>query len=152
MSMINSFLQVTVHPFSFVLYSSRWKKFTQPNKSDNHCFLKLYLIPYLPRTLVSPAFYAHVHTGSDINAVFSALFHEKSWIWLDGAAGSDGREAHRRRSGGEKITAMHLGVPLAVCPEWFRGLRGRQSGCDRLRLNAIGGAFLTHATASWTAA
>lgn len=148
MSMINSFLTV-FRPFSFVLYSSQRKKFTQPNRSVVITVSSNYTrFSTCPALLSLRRFVhnAHVHAGSDINALFSALF------WLDGAAGSDGREAYRRRSWGEKITAMHLGVPLAVCPEWFRGLRGRQSGCDRLRLNAIGGAFLTHTTASWTAA
>lgn len=42
--------------------------------------------------------------------------------------------------------------PSAMRSECFWGLRGRQSGCDRLRLNAKDGAFLTHTTASWTAA
>lgn len=42
--------------------------------------------------------------------------------------------------------------PYPMRSERFWGLRGRQSGCDRLRLNARDGAFLTHTTASWTAA
>lgn len=53
----------------------------------------------------------------------------------------------------EKITAMRSGVPPVMRrTQLFRGLSERQSGCDRLRLNARDGVFLTHTAASWTAA